>query len=377
MTSPTPPHDTRKLQDRAPRSPEELERLLNEAAKVRGNSLWKDAMRRFRKMRVARFSMWALIALVLLCFFTPLLPIAPPARVNLPEQFRAPSLMAPEPGGGQSFLFRGGWSLDEYELSTYSIHDRWFMQARSAVFGEAELGPILGTDSKGRCLLSRILWGGRLSLMVGLVATIVSLLIGVSYGAFSGYAGGRVDNLMMRIVDVMYSVPFIFVVIFIITIMRSHQQTFENLGIDRRVVFFAVIGAVYWLTMARVVRGQVLSLKRKEFIEASQVLGAGTGRILSRHLIPNVFSIVLVYLTLTIPRVMLFEAFLSFLGLGVEAPDVSWGLLANDGIEAINGLRVYWWFVLFPGLALGGTLFALNFLGDGLRDALDPRLEEK
>jgi oligopeptide transport system permease protein len=156
--------------------------------------------------------------------------------------------------------------------------------------------------------------------MVGLVATIVSLLIGVSYGAFSGYAGGRVDNLMMRIVDVMYSVPFIFVVIFIITIMRSHQQTFENLGIDRRVVFFAVIGAVYWLTMARVVRGQVLSLKRKEFIEASQVLGAGTGRILSRHLIPNVFSIVLVYLTLTIPRVMLFEAFLSFLGLGVEAP---------------------------------------------------------
>ena len=226
-------------------------------------------------------------------------------------------------------------------------------------------------------MLSRILWGGRLSLMVGLVATIVSLLIGVTYGALSGYLGGRVDNLMMRIVDVLYSVPFIFVVIFIITIIRSNQAWFESHGISRRVVFFAVIGAVYWLTMARVVRGQVLSLKHKEFIEASQVLGAGTSRILFRHLIPNVFSVVLVYLTLTIPRVMLFEAFLSFLGLGVEAPDVSWGLLANDGIEAINGLRVYWWFVLFPGLALGGTLFALNFLGDGLRDALDPRLEEK
>ncbi|PIE23486.1 MAG: peptide ABC transporter permease [Planctomycetota bacterium] len=359
------------------RSPQELELLLNEAAKVRGNSLWKDAMRRFKKMRLARFSMWALLALVAICFFTPLLPIAPPARVDLPQQYRAPALQSPGPGGAESFLFRSGWSLDEYDLESFAVHDRFLLKLRAEIFGGYEVVPLLGTDSKGRCLLSRILWGGRLSLMVGLVATIVSLLIGVTYGALSGYLGGRIDNLMMRIVDVLYSVPFIFVVIFIITIIRSNQAWFESYGIGRRVVFFAVIGAVYWLTMARVVRGQVLSLKHKEFIEASQVLGAGTARILFRHLIPNVFSVVLVYLTLTIPRVMLFEAFLSFLGLGVEAPDVSWGLLANDGIEAINGLRVYWWFVLFPGLALGGTLFALNFLGDGLRDALDPRLEEK
>jgi oligopeptide transport system permease protein len=209
------------------------------------------------------------------------------------------------------------------------------------------------------------------------VATLVSLLIGVSYGALSGYLGGRWDNFMMRIVDILYSIPFIFVVIFLITVIRANQDELEKWGISRMTLFFAVIGAIYWLTMARVVRGQVLSVKHQEYVEAAKALGASTGRILARHLVPNVFSVILVYLTLTIPRVMLFEAFLSFLGLGVEAPDVSWGMLAADGLGAINPIRVYWWFVLFPGLALGLTLLALNFLGDGLRDALDPRLKDR
>ena len=184
---------------------------------------------------------------------------------------------------------------------------------------------------------------------------------------------------MMRIVDILYSIPFIFVVIFIITVLNedSVARRLESYGIGKITIFYFVVGAIYWLTMARVVRGQIISLKTELFVEAARALGAGRRRIIFRHLLPNVMSVVLVYLTLTIPRVMLFEAFLSFLGLGVEAPDVSWGLLAKEGIEVITPVRVYWWLVLFPSAALGATLLALNFLGDGLRDALDPRLRDR
>ena len=181
--------------------------------------------------------------------------------------------------------------------------------------------------------------------------------------------------LMMRIVDVLYSIPFIFVVIFLITIVNEYRTELEDrYGIDREVVFYVVIGAIYWLTMARVVRGQVLSLKSTEFIEAARVIGASTWRIVLVHLVPNVLSIVIVYLTLTIPAVMLFEAFVSFLGMGVEPPKVSWGLLAVDSTEAINPVRTFWWLVAWPAAAIGSTLLALNVLGDGLRDALDPKL---
>lgn len=213
---------------------------------------------------------------------------------------------------------------------------------------------------------------------MGLVATIVSLVIGVNYGAISGYCGGWVDDAMMRLVDVLYSVPFIFVVIFLLTIL-SEESIADELaywGINRITVFFLVVGAIYWLTMSRVVRGQVISLKHELFVEAARSLGASQTRIVFLHLLPNLLSVVLVYLTLTIPRVMLFEAFLSFLGLGVEPPDVSWGLLANEGIKVITPVKIYWWLILFPSLALGTTLLALNFLGDGMRDALDPRLRD-
>jgi oligopeptide transport system permease protein len=188
--------------------------------------------------------------------------------------------------------------------------------------------------------------------------------------------GGFVDNLMMRIVDVLYSVPFIFVVIFLLTILSQEDVKLwlESHGIDRIAIFFVVVGAIYWLTMARVVRGQVISLKTEPFIEAARAIGVSQARIIARHIFPNLLSVVIVYLTLTIPRVMLFEAFLSFLGLGVEPPDVSWGLLANEGIRVITPVRIYWWLILFPSLALGTTLFALNFLGDRLRDAFDPKL---
>ncbi len=224
------------------------------------------------------------------------------------------------------------------------------------------------------------------SLIVGIVATLVSLVIGVSYGATAGYLGGSVDNAMMRLVDVLYSIPFIFVVIFIITILNEEKvkAKLEGYGLNKITLFYLIIGAIYWLTMSRVVRGQVISLKNDQFIEAARTIGASRTRIIFRHLVPNVLSIVIVYLTLTIPAVMLFEAFLSFLGLGVDPPDVSWGLLANEAAkvlapsdENIWHATIFWWLVLFPGLALALTLFALNFLGDGLRDALDPRMKNR
>ncbi len=256
--------------------------------------------------------------------------------------------------------------------------DRWLLSVRTGLFGSWQTGNWMGTDVNGRDILSRIVWGSRTSILVALAAAACSLVIGVVYGAFSGLAGGRIDNLMMRVVDILYSVPFIFVVIFLITVVNEYRTELEDLyGIDRELIFFVVIGAIYWLTMARVVRGQVLSLKNSEFIEAARVLGASTTRILFAHLVPNVLSIVIVYLTLTIPAVMLFEAFLSFLGLGIEPPKVSWGLLAVDGTTAINPLRIYWWLVVFPALAMGLTLLSLNVLGDGLRDALDPKLRGK
>jgi len=256
---------------------------------------------------------------------------------------------------------------------------RTLIRLRMMVFGQWCIPSICGTDELGRDVLARIFWGSRVSLIVGIVATLVSLAIGVTYGAVAGYFGGLADAAMMRVVDVLYSIPFIFIVIFLITVLSedSIKSRLERYGINQIMVFYAVIGAIYWLTMSRVVRGQVISLKHEQFIDAARTIGAGTGRIIFRHLIPNVLGIVIVYLTLTIPSVMLFEAFLSFLGLGVQPPDVSWGLLVNEGIRVITPIQTYWWLVLFPGLALAMTLFALNFLGDGLRDALDPRMKNR
>jgi oligopeptide transport system permease protein len=257
---------------------------------------------------------------------------------------------------------------------------RWqypLVAARVWLWGDRSLASICGTDELGRDVLARLFWGARISLLVALVATSVSLVIGVTYGSVAGYCGGRIDNLMMRIVDILYSLPLIFIVIFLITFLNEPkvEARLAGWGIDRMTIFFLVVGAVQWLTMARVVRGQVISLKHEQFVEAARTLGASRTRIIFRHLVPNVLSVVIVYLTLTIPQVMLFEAFLSFLGLGVQAPHVSWGVLASQGFRVITPVRTFWWLILYPGLAVGITLFALNFFGDGLRDALDPRLK--
>jgi oligopeptide transport system permease protein len=215
----------------------------------------------------------------------------------------------------------------------------------------------LGTDVLGRDLLVRILYGGRVSLAVGLCATVVALTIGVTYGAVAGFVGGKRDAAMMRAVDILYSLPF---TIFVILLMTFFGRNIYLL--------FVAIGAVEWLTMARIVRGQVMAVKRMEFIEAAHALGFGRRRILFRHILPNVLGPIIVYTTLTIPAVMLLEAFLSFLGLGVQPPMSSWGVLIKDGAA---GMEEFPWLLIFPGAIFSLTLFSLNFLGDGLRDALD------
>jgi oligopeptide transport system permease protein len=281
---------------------------------VRGRSLWGDAGRRLLRNKAAVAAVIVLLIVVLACFVGPLL-----VPYELDEIFWDAIMTPPDWAGGHLF----------------------------------------GTDANGRDLLVRTLNGGQISLMVGLVATAVSLTIGVLYGATAGYLGGRVDSVMMRLVDVLYSLPFMFFVILLMVFFGRNI-----------VLIFVAIGAVEWLDMARIVRGQTLSIKRKEFIEAARAGGVRPVSIIRRHIIPNTLGPVVVYMTLTVPKVILLESFLSFLGLGVQEPMTSWGVLISEG--AAN-MESSWWMLIFPAGFLAVTLFSLNFIGDGIRDALDPK----
>ncbi|WP_459874543.1 ABC transporter permease [Halomonas shantousis] len=281
---------------------------------IAGESLSRDAWRRLKQNRAAMVSLVLLVVIAVVCV------------------------------AGPYFL---PWDLAEVDWEAFTAPP------------SIESAHLLGTDANGRDLLTRTLYGGRVSLSVALVATLVSLVIGVLYGAISGYVGGRVDNAMMRFVDIMYSLPFMFLVILLMVVFGRNIF-----------LIYAAIGAVEWLDMARIVRGQTLSLKQREFIEAAHALGVKDSAIVTRHLIPNALGPVIVYVTLTVPKVILLESFLSFLGLGVQEPLTSWGVLISEGKDMMETAP---WMLLVPSAFLAVTLFCLNFLGDGLRDALDPK----
>ena len=305
------------------------------AAPVAGTSLWKDAWRRLRRNRMA------LVGLALAALIVSASIVGPPII---------------EAATGLTY--------------DYIPADRELIRSFApftAPDGSFSWRHPMGTDVAGRDLLARVLLGGRISLMVGLISTLVSLIIGTTYGATAGYIGGRTDEVMMRIVDVLYSVPYMMVVIVLLALFGSRSP------LGQLVLLFLALGAVSWLTMARIVRGQVITLKHQEFVLAARATGVHPVRIIARHLVPNTLGPVIVYATLTIPSVMLLEAFLSFLGLGVQAPLASWGSLAADGIQNI---AVFPWQLICPGVTMAVTLFSLNFVGDGLRDALDPHMRK-
>lgn len=284
---------------------------------VVGTSLWKDAWRRLRKNRMSLICGFVVLGIVVVCIVGPWV---------------------------MQFF---GYDYQSQDLE-YGAHP-------------PSVRHPFGTDFFGRDSFTRVLYGGRVSLAVGFLAASVSATIGTVYGAISGYAGGRVDSLMMRIVDILYALPYMLMVIILVTIFG---RRFE--------LIFIALGLVSWLTTARIVRGQVLSLKQQEFVQAARSVGASGTDIIFRHLIPNTLGPIIIYFTLTVPSMILQEAFLSFLGLGVQEPMPSLGALINDGAAQMT---VFWWQLIFPGCFLALLLFSLNFLGDGLRDALDPKMK--
>lgn len=300
-----------------------------------GASLWRDAWRRLLRNKLAVFGMIVVAVIIVASLFGP-------------------------------FIIRKttGYSYDT--IPSDGNLTRSFAPF-TAPDGSFSWTHPMGTDESGRDMFSRVLIGGRISLMVGIISTAVSLIIGVLFGAVSGYVGGRVDNLMMRIVDVLYALPYMMIVIVLLAFFGGRS------ALSQLFLLFVALGAVSWLTMARIVRGQIMSLKNQEFVLAAKATGVSAPRIVFRHLVPNALGPVIVYATLTIPTVMLQEAFLSFLGLGVQAPFASWGSLAAEGIKDI---AIFPWQLIFPGVTMALALFSLNFLGDGLRDALDPQTRQ-
>jgi len=359
-----------------------------------GRSLWTDARIRLFRNKAAVASLFFLAFMALLAIFGPMLSPHQYERVYT-EYVRVPASLTayPKPdqvapaveriaariraqiesqsitGGAVRVTLTSPRAIDERNLAFFGRSDL-FQGATVVERGDEGRRLVMeapirwrtflfGTDGNGRDLFTRTLVAGRVSLAIGLLATGVALLIGVAYGATAGYLGGRVDTIMMRIVDILYALPFIFFVIMLVVFFGRNF-----------ILMFLAVGAIEWLDMARIVRGQTLSIKRMEFVQAAEALGVRSSGILKRHIIPNTLGPVVVYMTLLVPKVILLESFLSFLGLGVQEPMTSWGVLIADGARNISNAL---WLLIFPAIFLVTTLFALNFLGDGLRDALDPK----
>ncbi|NRG19512.1 ABC transporter permease subunit [Rhizobiales bacterium] len=370
------------------------ERDIKPGSAVRGRSLWDDARDRLLANKAAVASMILLAVVAVACFLGPL--VSPHDYDEVYREYvKVPASLQPYPRADQvtpeieSVLRRARVTIDELDVESGSFTakisssrkidprvtryvDRSDLFENAEIFGfsadetsatvRADVKTLyffFGTDSNGRDLMTRTLIAGRVSLTIGLLATFVAIAIGVVYGAVSGYLGGRTDLMMMRIVDILYSLPFIFFVILLVVFFGRNF-----------VLMFIAVGAVEWLDMARIVRGQTLSLKRQEFVQAAEALGVDNTGVLKRHIIPNTLGQVVIYMTLLVPKVILLESFLSFLGLGVQEPMTSWGVLISEGSRNVQGAA---WMLIFPSIFLTSTLFALNFIGDGLRDALDPK----
>jgi oligopeptide transport system permease protein len=364
------------------------------AAPVIGRSAWGDAWARIKANRAAMFSLYYLIVVAVVCVVGPY--FVPHQYTTIYADYvRTPPSFSAYPKADMIETALGevikrmrveikDWKQEGQRIvvtvtSAKQIDDRNIRYIdRSDTFDDAKVESksadglemvmsaaikqqyfLFGTDNTGRDLLSRTLMAGRVSLAIGLLAGVVAVVIGVLYGATAGFMGGKVDEVMMRFVDVLYSLPFIFFVIMLVVFFGRNF-----------VLMFLAVGAVLWLDMARIVRGQALSIRRQEYVQAAEAMGVGHRGILLRHVIPNLLGPVVIYMTLLVPQVIILESFLSFLGLGVQEPMTSWGVLISTGAKNIGTAN---WLLLFPAFFLVSTLFALNFVGDGLRDALDPR----
>ena len=333
---------------------------------VKPVSLWDDAWRRLKKNKMALAGLFVVGFYFAVSILAPILPIYLYSEQviihqNLPPSFRnAGSLMLHR---RTVEMMKQAKKEGRAELSAAQKDELRALQDEINANPVYKRRYLLGTDSLGRDVFARVIYGGRISIMIGLIGTITSLFIGVLVGSVSGYFGGWIDNVLMRFVDIMYGLPYMLVVIIMMAILG------QNI-----VILFVAIALVSWLTIARVVRGQVISLKNAEFVEAARSMGASTPRIIFKHILPNTLGIIIIYSTLSIPGFIMNESFLSFLGLGISAPRASWGSLVSDGV---NVMTLYPWQLLAPAIAMTLFLFAMNFLGDGLRDAFDPQSKNR
>lgn len=329
-------------------------------------SLWDDAWKRLKKNKMAIISLWIVLAYCLISLFAPILPIYPYEEqvldhTNLPPSFKpAGEVMIQQ---REKYFARVMAKEKRTEYTEKEAAE--LAEMREAVNSDPvhQRRYILGTDALGRDMLSRTIYGGRISIAIGILGTVTALLLGVVMGAIAGYAGGWVDNIIMRFVDIMYGLPYMLMVIIMMAILGRNIF-----------ILFIAIALVSWLSIARVVRGQVISLKNSEFVEAAKTMGASPARIIAKHLLPNTIGIIIVYSSLSLPSFIMNESFLSFLGLGVSAPLASWGSLVSDGVK---GMELYSWQLIVPAIVMTIFLFAMNFLGDGLRDAFDPQSKNK